>query len=167
MGENKYFIPKIEDIFIGYEFETLLNLELGSSLQNGWNKYTIDLENNIDDLFIEIVDTIKKKNIRTPYLTKEQIESEGWLFADIKNSDDTIFLSFYKIIDDHIQLKLIYDINNIDFETGDIIENVRKLNIEKILFKNNEKFVGTYLIQGIECKCINQFRLITKLLNIK
>ena len=70
--ENKYFTPDIEDIRVGYEYESLLKQEDGSEKwvpQKIVRRY--DLEGDWEGwLHYGIV--------RTPYLTKEQIEAEGW-----------------------------------------------------------------------------------------
>jgi len=67
--------------------------------------------------------------IRIPYLTKEQIEAEGWKLRGSEFSKN-----IYKCNYDETKL-IIWEIS------GDI------------LYKGN-------------CKCINQFKLITKLLKI-
>ena len=70
--ENKYFTPDIEDIRVGYEYESLQKQEDGSEKwvpQKIVRRY--DLEGDWEGwLHYGIV--------RTPYLTKEQIEAEGW-----------------------------------------------------------------------------------------
>lgn len=62
----EYFVPKIEDIRIGYECE----VKWYTRDNQEWRKFIVDLEtiNNMKST----------QDVRTPYLTKEQIEAEGW-----------------------------------------------------------------------------------------
>lgn len=66
--ENKYYTPAVEDLHIGYQCEVF---EGGD-----WRKETIDISHHFD-IFTE---GVKLGEIRTPYLTKEDIEAEGWVF---------------------------------------------------------------------------------------
>jgi hypothetical protein len=64
--QNKYFTPSIEDIRVGYECEELMT---GGSFE----------PSIIDSAGVRIAEMeIPSKAIRVPYLTKEQIEAEGW-----------------------------------------------------------------------------------------
>jgi hypothetical protein len=58
MENDKYFTPDIEDLRVGYECDLL-----GS-------KIVIEDRHDLDLSF--------DHPLRTPYLTKEQIEAEGW-----------------------------------------------------------------------------------------
>ena len=96
--ENKYFVPEISDIRLGYEYETNYNCE------KKWEKKIVndlycDNEGNgeLQDLLTlinyhntDILDwKINYSNrIRVPYLTKKDIESEGWL---VNENTDTYF----------------------------------------------------------------------------
>lgn len=66
--ENKYFTPDIEDIRVGYECEE------GSwdskEDKRIWHKYIWPGDRAPDDM--------EYYAFQTPYLTKEQIEAEGW-----------------------------------------------------------------------------------------
>lgn len=66
--ENKYYTPDIEDICVGYECERDFS-EIREA--EDW-KPTIIEQDDFKSFFIE--------DIRVPYLTKEQIEAEGWKF---------------------------------------------------------------------------------------
>jgi hypothetical protein len=82
--ENKYFTPDIEDICIGYELEINWNrayeekwVPIKVSVQDEEFAYTSELS--------EIVDALHDgmSEARVSYLTKEQIEDEGWVYVNI------------------------------------------------------------------------------------
>lgn len=64
MEKNKYFTPNVEDICVGYMGEFKVN--------NNWGLLNI----NSSELLKECIEN--KFEFRTPFLTKEQIEDEGW-----------------------------------------------------------------------------------------
>jgi len=66
MRDDKYFYPEIEDIFVGYECESTNNGE-------HWYKWKFE-QHNFPALDLEILNNM----YRTQYLTKEQLENEGW-----------------------------------------------------------------------------------------
>jgi hypothetical protein len=78
--ENKYFTPDIEDLCIGYELELLCVIEGNNEKEETW-KNTI-----IYNLYVENKEEFIK-SVRVPYLTKEQIEAEGWKHSE-KNCFD-------------------------------------------------------------------------------
>jgi hypothetical protein len=131
--ENKYFTPDIEDIHVGYECEILNNKEK-------WNKI------NMPSIFIpKCVNKVTERNgwletnkLRVPYLTKEQIEAEGW-----ELSSEDKYLQF---------VKPNYSIS--------YVEKLHLLIVIALEEKQSDvKYSGT-------CKDINTFRKITKLLGI-
>ena len=71
--ENKYFTPDIEDMTVGYEVEQLINQKWKKEL---FAKGSYLPENN--DLLQWAHSCIISNTLRVPYLTKEQIEAEGW-----------------------------------------------------------------------------------------
>lgn len=73
MDNNKYYTPSIEDIRIGYECEILNGY-------GNWHTINITLGHIFNDLLFHTRDISKELSgiFRTPYLTKEDIESEGW-----------------------------------------------------------------------------------------
>lgn len=83
--ENKYFTPDIEDICIGYECEKKCNIIGAHSIEveQVWLNYTIHYDKDFTNIENDIVD------YRVPYLTKEQIEDEGWKY-DLDQTDGTI-----------------------------------------------------------------------------
>ena len=167
MDENqKYYTPEISDIKIGYECEIKdVTFDLNSIIPNNtiikkqkdrthyWIKGTIkewsDKESTnllFTSGFYSIM--ISNNSIRTPYLTKEQIEAEGWKLPGIVKENTII--AYLKKED------IIY------------IMNYEKsiLRITKLLRKENTNLLDEQLYKGT-CPSINEFKTICKLLNIK
>jgi hypothetical protein len=69
--ENDYYTPAIEDLHVGYECE----LERGS-IDKEWCPYVLELDNSHSSEGDKV--WLYSDSLRTLYLTKEQIESEGW-----------------------------------------------------------------------------------------
>lgn len=65
--ENNYYTPQIEDIRIGYECQSTID-------NKNWYDFKFR-KFDFGTLSIELLNNI----YRTPYLTKEQIEAEGWI----------------------------------------------------------------------------------------
>ncbi len=154
--ENKYFTPDIEDICIGYEYEQLVT-PLSESLSKSepeWMKCKFPDPFTIDRILLLYE---RKEQLRVPYLTKEQIEGEGFVYRG-KISNGTIpGEPFTKI-----ELEFIK--NNILIRF-DIISN--KVMIDKA--DSTEENVNFYNVKTLyhgECKDINTFRKIIKLLGI-
>ena len=75
--KEKYYTPELSDFHIGYDYEC-------STFSGGIEEWDRVILNGGD---FEEVDNIFARNeqvqkIRTPYLTKEQIEAEGWMQND-------------------------------------------------------------------------------------
>ena len=78
--ENKYFTPDIADIYVSYELEWKSQIR-----KQDWEITVCDI-----DLISIIYDEYEHADIeepfnqqfRVPYLTKEQIEAEGWEFIN-------------------------------------------------------------------------------------
>lgn len=145
--ENKYYRADIHDIRIGYECE--INHSLGYS-----DKYTptiIELKDEngtYSNEISNIVDMIDDGygEVRVPYLTKEQIEAEGWIitFREFKPKP-------YKV--DWINAKK----GNYNLWINLAMHNSMLLGIQKTK--------DSILYRG-KCPSINEFRYICKLLNI-
>lgn len=144
----KYFTPSIEDIRVGYECEMYTHRFLEGY---GWNKQILD-----STLVAAIVTHSNEleKGIKTPYLTKEQIEAEGW-------KDKTSYLnincwSFEK--GNRFAVLKVHDLKN-PFILQIIVKDP---SIEELVFgvpSEHYRFIAP-------CKDINTFRYICKLLNI-
>ena len=150
--ENKYYIPDIEDLCIGYELELLCVIEGNNEKEETWKKtiiYNLYVENKEE--FI--------KSVRVPYLTNQQIEAEGWTYY--QNIPDMVvpegYIEYYKDVE---WFKVVISIS----------ETSHYLDVQKV-FQNvqigNELQEFRNTIYNGECKDINTFRLIQKLLGIK
>ena len=139
--ENKYFTPDIEDLCIGYECEYNFAraytdefdfVKIGyKNVTPGKGGYT----NELTDM-IHLIDD-GAAAIRVPFLTKEQIQAEGWT----KEKSYFIKNNIYLFFEDGM---LVIDSGNpFSWEASD----------SEILFKG-------------KCKDINTFRKICKLLEI-
>jgi len=140
MEDNlKYFQPEISDIRVGYECEVESNSK--------WRHITVTAidseENSIG------TDNgsywLTAQNLRVPYLTKEQIEAEGW------KSDGIHYFKNESAINTKLYISPIIRSANKKFF----------INIYRVTNTNQL----TNLFSG-ECKDINTFRYITKLLGI-
>jgi hypothetical protein len=81
--ENKYYTPDIEDIRVGYEYESFIKGYDGEL--DRWNKEIVSVTNPNLNFHLLLIDKyISKGEIRTPYLTKEQIKNEGWQITKSK-----------------------------------------------------------------------------------
>jgi hypothetical protein len=148
--ENKYFTPDIEDIHIGYELEVNYNFKLNDI----FHKKIIDSFEELSDIYARMPGDCV---IRIPYLTKEQIEGEGFVYRGKISTGTIPGEPFTKI-----ELEFIK--NNILIRF-DIISN--KVMIDKA--DSTEENVNFYNVKTLyhgECKDINTFRKIIKLLNI-
>jgi len=126
--ENKYFIPDIEDFRFGYEFERNY-----TKFHENWHSIKIVTYLDFEGLEYYIDEGL----LRTPYLTKEQIEAEEWEYG----GDTKYTWPSFKKGDYQMLFK-----NNHEIHISDLIHY-------------NTKYHG-------ECKSINEFRFICKLLNI-
>lgn len=134
--ENKYFTPAIEDIRVGYECEVFISSFLEGFI---WEKQIIDKAR------LKAYASIPEQNIkytRVPYLTKEQIEADGWVPDDFQ---------FKKEIDTDSYYSLTLSGNDV---------TITKVYID------GWSWVWKPFYSG-ECKDINTLRYIMKLLNIK
>jgi hypothetical protein len=159
--ESKYFIPDKEDIHIGYECEYCDNygFETFNLGKDNWIPIKIKLQeedgaytSEIEDILIGMDDGYQP--IRVPYLTKEQIEGEGWT-SFITEYDNKISLEKMNYVffreDKNYMLGWYFNTNQI-----------------ALLIKDPslvEDYYSAPTFRG-ECKDINTFRTICKLLNI-
>jgi hypothetical protein len=146
--ENKYFTPDIEDIHIGYELEAKIT---NFPDRNNWIPIVIKG-------FVNVKEYHDAGIYRVPYLTKEQIEAEGW--KHYQNIPDMVvpegYVEYYKDVE---WFKVVISIS----------ERSHYLTVEKV-FQNvqigNELQEFRNTIYNGECKDINTFRKIIKLLEI-
>lgn len=139
--ESKYYTPDLEDLCVGYECEVWWDLN---------NKDCYGIPEVLDWWTIITVQGEKDAGFRTLYLTKEQVESEGFIFSHrFTASEEEYFQNFYhKTVNDlHYTVSLTQD-------------NIIKLS------SWSSKSGSSTLFRG-KCRCINDFRKILKLLEIK
>lgn len=139
---EKYFVPKLEDLREGYVYEYQEYDEEIDNYIDKWNKSIFDSRNGLGH---DLEHTFREGKVRVPYLSKEQIEAEGWIPITEGNIDQ-----WYRD-DKHLALKLYY---NLGPKQDKII-----IRIWQEISHGNQLFLG-------ECKCINTFRYICKLIGI-
>ena len=88
--ENKYFTPDIEDFCIGYECE----IRTPTRWKSGKFPEILELNSELDEFGKDSLMKTAHAILRVPYLTKEQIEAEGWEF--IKHHAGTEHYDFEK-----------------------------------------------------------------------
>ncbi len=76
--QKRYFTPSIEDIRVGYECEILI-VEKDRDKENFWKP--VQLSPFMVRVQIEAINL--KDVVRVPYLTKEQIEAEGYSLTEM------------------------------------------------------------------------------------
>lgn len=153
MEEQKYFTPSIEDIRVGYEAEIAYLHEDNWSFTKWRTK---------EETLATITELLNyNRRIRVPYLTKKQIEAEGWKVENFP----------YNIIKG-VKNTGIYDLNDdmtgIEYNLFYRFEN-KRLSIESYIInygKADRPYKGVNCIYFGECKDINTFRYLIKLLEI-
>lgn len=160
MNEEKYYTPEISDLRVGYEFERCYVTKKGTI----WYKYVIKehylesdysngdyIESEIEKILIEI----KEGEIRTAYLTKGQIEEEGWVKKHPRLfviNDIRAKSAWFKPFDEEVSAFWVLD--------------QRGKNIKLSILKDDGMQFGGYGFYG-SCPSVNELRYISKLLNIK
>ena len=147
--ENKYFTPDIEDIHIGYELEVNYNFKLNDI----FHKKIIDSFEELSDIYARMPGDCV---IRIPYLTKEQIEAEGWEYVKNTNTVDVDICHIFNR--NNYMLGWFTLINKIALLVRDPSKAFNKNGI-LIEYNNTERYTGS-------CRDINTFRKIIKLLRI-
>lgn len=153
MENNKelYYTPDIEDIRVGYECEITYAKDLIGTNDEYFFKYIVEPQYFNEGDYVAL---------RTSYLTKEQIKSEGWVVTDIISpffGKDSVFTKEFK------EKRKCMDCFKITYF----------LSIEgrfKITKNSKGGFIGnantTETIYYGNIRSINELRTIQKLLNI-
>lgn len=159
---KEYYIPEIEDLFVGYECEKLIVLteETDKNVyKSNWVSHTITSVDfsNIDTPSYEAM-VFRLINVRTPYLTKEQIEKEGWEVTNegVDSCGNEIFFKEYKNKLNIFNVKYYLEFTHCNGNFG------IRLYMQKSLFDDS---VISHLYCG-NCPSINEFKKICKLLEI-
>ena len=146
--ENKYFTPDIEEMFVGCEFEM-------HDTWGDWKKLILT-ENLLKNPMVGLGSGSERApwywKFRVPYLTKEQIEAEGWELIQIYPKGACIFQKGTK--EEGCEL------------TCDFTEH--RVHFTELYFCGlDDEYTRTKLTwRSLECKDINTFRKICKLLKI-
>lgn len=146
---KKYFTPAIEEIRVGYECEFLKDPS-----KEEWVPFTIKKIPYRWTNDEEYVLGVEVRSLRVPYLIKEQIEAEGWTYTGRK--------------DYHLYGYDVFQGFHNAFEKSNYVIQGRGLfGSQKYLkvFDMSDQEDGMCVFEG-ECKDINTFRYITKLLGI-
>jgi len=145
--EQKYYTPSIEDIRVRYEYEVKMK-------DGSWNKQIIQRQY---DLEYDWESLIFNQNIRVLYLTKEQIESRGWLYknnsglAEWERTKPELYSARrIEMWGENIIIDLVY---HFGLKVLKLYANGKTKDNERCIFRGN-------------CKDINTFDYIMKLLNI-
>lgn len=153
--DSKYYVPEIEDIRIGYEYEEFY------SRDDNWYKGKVE---DFEEADLIIKEKLPYDSIRTAYLTKEQIEAEGWIFLK-------------KVEEGYTKMRFS-DNNYLYFSKGDL--SLRSGNWDKFqmryqLDSQMAHITGKARITGVHyrmltfyglCPSVNELRYISKLLGI-
>lgn len=149
---EKYFVPDIEDFRVGYEYEQLEDLSDGTRTDK-WIKRKI--ENNYTIHFPSILEEIINGNIRVPYLTKEAIEEESW------EEESNEWLN----LDNPKECAIGFRKGTYQLSFADHIELYCSITASVYIIKIYDYYRQNLVYLG-ECKDINSFRTIMKLLKI-
>ena len=151
MKDNtNYFVPDIEDIHVGYECEILY---WEGQIQEKYRPYVVEAVTIRKSKFSSagyLSDLFDVNAIRVPYLTKEQIEAEGWKEHLTYPSGEIIFIN-----------KTTKDGQELLFKSGQHLMVITHIWWDGL----NEKVHRKQIYSG-ECQDINTLRKITKLLGI-
>ena len=141
----KYFTPSIEDIRVGYELEVYYKHFFSDKpTEEGWENHIVRLET-----LILYAGEVKKGVARVPYLTKEQIEKEGWEYMS-------------KSVD--IWFKKEGSFEMYGWTARKVVCHYG-LHDKKLTIYADDTGTDHHIFQG-QCKDINTFRYICKLLGI-
>lgn len=157
---EQYYTPALEDLHIGYQCEAN-GSQVHPILIDEW--VPVELTNRggalaatfspIDDRFMKVLNTVGA--LRTPYLTPEQLEEEGWEHKETTDGDIllwNVMVNMAKVKSEHEVWKISLHMDRTVF-IGKEITNIEG------------KVIYIHLFNG-KCPSINEFRTICKLLNI-
>lgn len=152
---DKYFTPDIEDIRVGYECEILWNQDIFP--EDNWYSVVVGDNQTEDFDTIDYIGRIANEKIRVPFLTKEQIEVEGWegetIIKDSWNDEKDEYIDGFSKSENEDKWWDMY------------ITEDYTLRIYRRFYRNEVAWVSIPVFEGT-CKDINTFRYILKLLGI-
>lgn len=162
--KNQYFTPDIGDIRVGYECEIGIHgwFDADNIQRNeGEGDALVKRTSWFPWIFRSVVPFLEVEDFRVPYLTKEQIEAEGWAQLEDKSPFTSKPYKWRKVIgmketgvfnEDHIYTLEFYGNGN------------TSLTIHLEWESSWNRFEGNIFVG--RCRDINTFRYICKLLNI-
>ena len=163
MEENKYYIPETSDFYEGFQYEILINTYSPPNFtlsKSEWVKETFDDITSEENYRLNRI--LLDKAIRVPYLTKEDIESNGWEPCGNYWTKNNIFIDGEGDYEGY-EYRLFYN-----FKTHSLY--IEKLHVREDtgepyydLYEGNQN----HILKSATCRCKNDFKLIMKLLNIK
>ena len=144
MEEDKYYTPQLEDFTVDYEYEEKVENYFNKEME--WViKRFVEPFNDDTNLSFQIMNG----NIRVLYLTKEQIEDEGWkrcIDPKIKNRCNyrtekdgftTITMNYWASINRLMLSNGVYGVNNVCYFFG-ICKSINELRTIMNLVKLNQ-----------------------------
>lgn len=134
---DKYFIPDKSDLRIGYECEVFTDK---------WEKVKLNQKTGLQ-ISVDLVN-IGRYKIRTRYMTKEDIEKEGW----------------YQCYDNGLYSKPSKNNPKNYWELG-LDYNLHYIDLYSVIDEGKQGERRFCRYDG-NCSSINEFRYITKLLNV-
>ena len=143
---------------MGYEFQQIEDLPDGTRTKNWIDR---KIQDNYIITFSKIKDELSNNNLRVPYLTKEQIEAEGWKQLEDKSPFTGKSFKWQKIIGE--KETGVFNEDHIYTLTTELLD--RRITIHLEWESSWNRFSGDIYVGS--CRCINDFKLIMKLLCIK
>lgn len=150
---QEYYTPNREDIRVGYEYQIFEDFDILP--EKIWHKFIHGIAGTDNPENMTHPFPIKEGRIRTLYLTKEQIEAEGWSLGGIGES------WFYKKLAgvEYSDGEYFLDNNFIPFNDYELHYN---FHTKKLIIQDQNRET---LYNG-GCPSINEFRTIIKLLGL-
>lgn len=153
--KNKYYTPSIEDIRVGYELEYHNSMsDMIGDPKHNWSRWeaTILKKGNVKNFMEYGIG----RGVRVSYLTKEQIEAEGWKSANTGGVDKGFIDGIFGCSKGNYMM-------GVDFKPEIPIAHIMIMDCAKEhWYKTPEHFRCIF-----PCPSINELRYISKLLNIK
>lgn len=157
--EDKYYTPTIEELHVGYCCEI-------KDWENNWIPFLLKEVRVRDNVYSSegfLSDLVEQGKVRTLFLTKEQIEVEGWEYVEgVKTQIFKTFVGEYIEDDDctGFEYKMYY------------IASTHRMSIDALTISYGKAQYSCYegncdLIFRGEIKSINELKTLMKWLKIK
>ncbi len=158
MEENKYFTPEITDFYLGYQYEYQPWDWKNKKYLDKWVNGVYRKEKSLHKIEEKYIVT---GHLRTKYLSKEDIEAEGWKFEEV--IPGTFGIQKFSIKNNKIK--------GADFKTWFTLKFDGNYKFKYLQIYNEFRGGFNYtestdcIFKG-ECKSVNEFRKIVKWLRI-